>query len=124
MVGLLHSNCRIPCITTTTSVRKIASSKHRKNTTDVYLLFNTDVETTLVTLDRFEFVESLNFLGSYLGLWPGMGLFQVSCHWLRAGHMTPCLFLIGLFQLLEGLVGVMVMYRVADKIRKVFKSEQ
>ena len=76
-------------MTTSTSVRRTAFSKQTDyNSTSVYLIFNTEVATTEVTLDRFEFVESLNFLGSYLGLWPGMGLFQVSCDWWRTGHVT------------------------------------
>ena len=28
-------------------------------------------------VDSFSFLESLNMLGSNLGLWPGLGLFQV-----------------------------------------------
>ena len=89
MQGIDHSDCPLPCIMTSTSVRRTAFSKQiGYNNTSVYLVFNTEVATTLVTLDRFEFVESLNFLGSYLGLWPGMGLFQVSCDWWRTGHVT------------------------------------
>ena len=92
MQGVGHSDCPLPCMTTSTSVRRTASSKQTDyNSTSVYLIFNTEVATTEVTLDRFEFVESLNFLGSYLGLWPGMGLFQVSCDWWIAGHVTPVL---------------------------------
>ena len=89
MQGVDHSDCPLPCMTTSTSVRRTAFSKQTDyNSTSVYLIFNTEVATTEVTLDRFEFVESLNFLGSYLGLWPGMGLFQVSCDWWRTGHVT------------------------------------
>ena len=85
-------------MTTSTSVRRTAFSKQTEyNRTSVYLIFNTEVATTEVTLDRFEFVESLNFLGSYLGLWPGMGLFLVTCDWGRDGHVTIVLPLIGLF---------------------------
>ena len=92
MQGVDHSDCPLPCMTTSTSVRRTASSKQTDyNSTSVYLIFNTEVATTEVTLDMFEFVESLNFLGSYLGLWPGMGLFQVSCDWWRDGHVTPVL---------------------------------
>ena len=30
-----------------------------------------------LTVDQFSFMDSLNFFGSNLGLWPGLGLYQV-----------------------------------------------
>ena len=36
-----------------------------------------DIQKTRVTVDKFEFLESLNYLGSNLGLWPGLGLYQL-----------------------------------------------
>ena len=39
--------------------------------------YDGDIQTTRVTVDKFEFLESLNYLGSNLGLWPGLGLFQL-----------------------------------------------
>ena len=39
--------------------------------------FSDNVEIRKTTVDQFKFAESLNFLGSNLGLWPGMGLFQI-----------------------------------------------
>ena len=39
--------------------------------------FSDKVEIRETTLDQFSFPESLNILGSNLGLWTGMGLFQV-----------------------------------------------
>ena len=39
--------------------------------------FSDNVEIRKTTVDQFNFPESLNFLGSNLGLWPGMGLFQI-----------------------------------------------
>ena len=29
------------------------------------------------SVDKFSFMDSLNFFGSNLGLWPGLGLFQI-----------------------------------------------
>ena len=29
------------------------------------------------SVDRFRFMDSLNFFGSNLGLWPGLGLYQI-----------------------------------------------
>ena len=43
----------------------------------VYIAFDNTIPVKTVTVDTFNFMESLNFLGSYLGLWPGMGLFQM-----------------------------------------------
>ena len=34
-----------------------------------------------ITVDRIQLMESLNFFGSNLGLWPGLGIFQIS-KWL------------------------------------------
>ena len=35
------------------------------------------IKTTVIKEDSFGLMESLNFLGSNLGLWPGLGLFQL-----------------------------------------------
>ena len=39
--------------------------------------FDNNVRVTRTSLDRFDFMESLNLLGSNLGLWPGLGLYQI-----------------------------------------------
>ena len=39
--------------------------------------YDGDIQITRVTVDKFEFLVSLNYLGSNLGLWPGLGLFQL-----------------------------------------------
>ena len=39
--------------------------------------FSQTVATKRTALVRFNFNDFLNFLGSNLGLWPGLGLFQV-----------------------------------------------
>ena len=60
------------------------------------LVFNEDVSITKTTLDQFSFVAALNFFGSNLGLWPGLGLYQI----------------------LEGLVGIILVSQILRKIRK------
>ena len=39
--------------------------------------FSQTVKVKRTVVDRFSFLTSLNLLGSNLGLWPGMGIFQV-----------------------------------------------
>ena len=96
MTGHLKSNCKIPCSTIFTTVQEGPTS--RKNTSSLYhslyLYFDEDVTTTNVSVDQFIFTEFLNFLGANLGLWPGLGLFQ----------------------LLEGCFGLLVFYRVYEKM--------
>ena len=41
------------------------------------IAYDGEFQTTRVTVDKFDFLESLNYLGSNLGLWPGLGLFQL-----------------------------------------------
>ena len=60
------------------------------------LVFNEDVSITKTTLDQFSFVAALNFFGSNLGLWPGLGLYQI----------------------LEGLVGIFLVSQILRKIKK------
>ena len=43
----------------------------------VFISYDGEFQTTRVTVDKFEFLESLNYLGSNLGLWPGLGLYQL-----------------------------------------------
>ena len=42
-----------------------------------YLTIDDKVKTEIVTVDKFNFNDFLNFLGSNMGLWPGMGIFQI-----------------------------------------------
>ena len=42
-----------------------------------YITFAETVKVEEITVDHFQFMESLNFLGSNLGLWPGLGIFQL-----------------------------------------------
>ena len=43
----------------------------------VALTFNQDVKVKKTSVDQFSFMGSLNFFGSNLGLWPGLGLYQI-----------------------------------------------
>ena len=43
----------------------------------IFLSVPSTVLTTAIKEDSFELMESLNYLGTNLGLWPGLGLFQL-----------------------------------------------
>ena len=62
------------------------------------LMFNDEVRVKKTSVDKFSFLDSLNFFGSNLGLWPGLGLFQ----------------------LLEWVVGILLVTQILKKIRKLF----
>ena len=47
------------------------------NITLVSFNFDNEVRVRKTTVDQFSFMDSLNFLGSNLGLWPGLGLHQI-----------------------------------------------
>ena len=62
---------------TSPTLTKLAVSTHSDDEHRVFISYDGDIHTTRVTVDKFEFLESLNYLGSNLGLWPGLGLFQL-----------------------------------------------
>ena len=47
------------------------------------LMFNEEVKVKKTSVDKFNFMDSLNFFGSNLGLWPGLGLYQI-IEWMVA----------------------------------------
>ena len=47
------------------------------------LMFNEEVRVKKTSVDKFSFMDSLNFFGSNLGLWPGLGLYQI-IEWMVA----------------------------------------
>ena len=57
-------------------VEEGATSISRGNSI-VVLTFNDEVRVKKTSVDPFSFLDSLNFFGSNLGLWPGLGLFQI-----------------------------------------------
>ena len=63
------------------------------------LMFNEDIKVKKTSVDKFSFMDSLNFFGSNLGLWPGLGLFQI----------------------LEWMVGVFLVSKFFEKMRKLLR---
>ena len=43
----------------------------------INIAFSDQVRVKRISVDRFNFMDSLNYFGSNLGLWPGLGLYQV-----------------------------------------------
>ena len=41
------------------------------------LIFNEKVRVKVTSVDQFSFMGALNYFGSNLGLWPGLGLYQM-----------------------------------------------
>ena len=74
--GMLESDCLLPCLRTSATVERGTTTK-QLGRSFVSLSLNSEVRYTRTSVDSFSFVESLNFLGSNLGLWPGLGLYQV-----------------------------------------------
>ena len=62
---------------TSATLTKRAVSTQSDDMHLVFIAYDGEFQTTRVTVDKFEFLESLNYLGSNLGLWPGLGLYQL-----------------------------------------------
>ena len=62
---------------TSPRLMQLSESAHSDDKHHVFIAYDGNIQTTRVTVDKFEFLESLNYLGSNLGLWPGLGLFQL-----------------------------------------------
>ena len=43
----------------------------------INIAFSDQVRVKRISVDKFNFMDSLNFFGSNLGLWPGLGLYQI-----------------------------------------------
>ena len=98
MTGLTVSDCLLPCLRTVATVEE--GTKTNWGGTMFSLMFNDEVRVKKTSVDRFSFMDSLNFFGSNLGLWPGLGMFQ----------------------LLEWIVGIFLVTQIFKKIRKLFCS--
>ena len=61
------------------------------------LMFNEEVRVKKTSVDKFSFMDSLNFFGSNLGLWPGLGLYQI----------------------IEWMVGIFLVSKFLEKIRSM-----
>ena len=100
MVGNMISDCKVPCVETISKVLAGPSSIQDVDYKEVYFYVNREIDIQEVVVDKFEFMESLNYLGSNLGLWPGLGLFQI----------------------LEGLVLIFTGYNLTLKLRNFFST--
>ena len=88
------SDCLLPCLTTVATVEEGTTTKW-PDYSMFSLVFNDQVRVKKTSVDQFSFVAALNFFGSNLGLWPGLGLYQI----------------------LEGIVGIVLTSHIARKIR-------
>ena len=70
------SDCLLPCLRTEVRVEEGTTSDH-EDLAAYLLLFNNEVRVKKISVDQFSFMGSLNFFGSNLGLWPGLGLYQI-----------------------------------------------
>ena len=73
--GTSTSPCLTPCqITFTNTVLASVEENHQDS---IHITFDNKVLIKNITLDRFKLMETMNFFGSNLGLWPGLGIFQM-----------------------------------------------
>ena len=100
LVGNFMSDCKKPCLTTSVSITKRSSSVHKLDYHSIYFAIPSKIQTTMIKEDSFNLMVSLNFLGSNLGLWPGLGLFQ----------------------LFEGLVALIVALKLMNKVKCILAS--
>ena len=78
--GFGVSDCTLPCVVTQASVVK-RTTRQVVEGSMIGLMFNDEVRVKKTSVDQFSFMDSLNFFGSNLGLWPGLGLHQI-LEWL------------------------------------------
>ena len=93
--GKKVSDCLLPCLRTVASVEEVTTAKY-EGSSRFSLIFNDEVRVKKTSVDKFSFMDSLNFFGSNLGLWPGLGLYQI----------------------LEWMVGIFLGRKLLEKIRK------
>ena len=77
MGGVKVSDCLLPCLRTVARVERGMVTSLKENTSVLALGFSQTVRVKVTSLDTFSFTSSLNLLGSNLGLWPGLGLYQI-----------------------------------------------
>ena len=94
------SDCKKPCLTTSVSLSESSVGKQSMDHHSIYFTIPSKIQTTVIKEDSFGLMESLNFLGSNLGLWPGLGLFQ----------------------LLEGVIAIIVAVKFLEKCKLLFAS--
>ena len=74
--GIEPNNCPMPCKSTSTNIRLLTITKSSGNLTYVTIYFSEEITITKVEMVEFDFVTSLSFLGSNMGLWLGLGTLQ------------------------------------------------
>ena len=74
------SDCLLPCLRTEVRVEE-GTTSDLEDLAAYLLLFNNEVRVKKISVDQFSFMGSLNFFGSNLGLWPGLGLYQILEWW-------------------------------------------
>ena len=92
------SDCLLPCLRTEITVEAGASTNFQGQSM-FSLMFNDEVRVKKTSVDKFSFLDSLNFFGSNLGLWPGLGLYQI----------------------IEWMVGIFLVSTIFKKIMSMFK---
>ena len=75
--GLKVSDCLLPCVRTVSTVEEGTTTNWMDGISIVSMMFNEEVKVKKTSVDKFSFSDSLNFFGSNLGLWPGLGLYQI-----------------------------------------------
>ena len=90
------SDCLLPCLRTVATVEEGTVTKW--DGLMFSLMFNDEVKVKKTSVDKFSFMDSLNFFGSNLGLWPSLGLYQI----------------------IEWLVGIFLVSQILEKIKKIF----
>ena len=78
-IGTIASPCSTPCNETLTNSALI--SRGKSDSGEVSIAFDRMVMIDKITVGRVQLMESLNFFGSNLGLWPGLAVFQI-LEWL------------------------------------------
>ena len=75
--GLQVTDCLLPCLRTVATVEEGTNTEFWDENSLFSLMFNEEVRVKKTSVDKFSFMDSLNFFGSNLGLWPGLGLYQI-----------------------------------------------
>ena len=97
--GITVSDCLLPCLRTEATVKKGTRTVTKGNGLVFSLAFNDEIRVKKTSVDNFSFMDSLNFFGSNLGLWPGLGLYQI----------------------IEWIVGIFLVSQILKKIRSMLK---
>ena len=96
--GVTVSDCLLPCVRTVATVEEGTVTKW-DGFSMFSLMFNHEVKVKKTSVDMFSFMDSLNFFGSNLGLWLGLGLYQI----------------------LEGMIGMFLISQFIKKTRLMFR---